>query len=194
MGLAAIVLAAGASTRMGQAKQLMMIQDEPMINRVFNLIEPLSFPIVFCVTGAHHKRICEVIPDEVGVIHNKRWSTGLGGSIQIGINHVMDRKEIDGVFLFLSDQPFILTSDLKKMVELYSANPDSCIASSYGGVPGVPAIIPRRYFSSLSKLEGSTGAKSMMTQTETNLVLFQHSRELVDIDTIEDYHSAIHFF
>ncbi|MEH0153033.1 nucleotidyltransferase family protein [Limibacter armeniacum] len=191
MGLAAIVLSAGASSRMGQAKQLLMIENKPIIQHMFDAIESIEFELVCCVLGANSEKIAPVLSDQVQLVYNEHWSLGLSESIKAGIQYVLDMQDIDGVFLFLADQPFILTKDINNMLAIHSEYPDRCVATSYGNSPGVPAILPRKYFSSLLNISGDKGAKSLLSQLSEEVVLYKHKGELIDIDTIEDYRQAL---
>ncbi len=187
MRLAAMVMAAGGSSRMGQPKQVMDINGKPMILHVLEKLTYLDLAFTGCVTGANSQLIAATLPADIRIIQNELWDRGLGTSVAQAIAYVDSIKAIDHVLIVLADQPFINNQDLQRMITLSAQFPGKCIASSYSGSPGVPVIFPRKFFKSLLHLEGDKGAKSFLTNLSmAHLHLYEHHQNLLDLDTPED--------
>ena len=157
-----------------------------MIRHVCDAISGGDFAMRCCVIGAHREAIATEIPEQFELIDNTDWALGLSQSIRAGVRHVSDHREIDAIFIFLADQPFIQANDMNRMIALYLEHPERCVATSYDAQPGVPAIFPRKYFPSLLNLSGDKGAKPFLDQLGSEIILYRH-QGIADVDTWSDY-------
>lgn len=185
--LAVLVLAAGASSRMQTPKQLLQIGDKTLLELVLAKAVT-SFP-VFCVLGANANLIQEqIINENVQFIINKNYKDGLSSSIVIGIEYLKKtHPTIDGVLILLADQPAIETEYLKQLVDLFSQNKKTIIASKYPKNFGVPAIFPNSFFDELCQLKGDSGAKDFLQSHRNNIIFSEFTSNLIDLDTKDDY-------
>jgi molybdenum cofactor cytidylyltransferase len=174
--LAAVVLAAGASKRLGRPKQLVTFDGRSLLQHAVDKCLPVCRLGVVVVTGAEREAVGETLRGEpVLVVHNSAWRDGLASSITTGIAAVpADSK---AVLLMLCDQPKLSSAELAQLVSVWS--------SRYGATFGAPAIFPRAVFPMLEALRGDRGAKSLIEQLADTILVDLPGAEL-DIDRPED--------
>lgn len=181
----AIILAAGASSRMGQPKQLLEFHCKPLILHICEQLEKVFDQRFHVVLGANS----EVIKQSLGsfqqqVVHNPDWKEGIASSIRAGLRAVP--QSASGVMIVLADQPLITTHALLKLMAAWTANPDCRVASQYESAMGVPAIFPRKDFEQLMELNGDEGAKLLLNEAK-NVTAVSMPEAAIDLDTDEDY-------
>jgi molybdenum cofactor cytidylyltransferase len=189
MPVAAIVLAAGASRRLGQPKQLLMHGGETMIDRAIRLANESGASPVMAVLGAHCELICKtaLMRDAIPII-NRAWDQGISASIQAGLAALEDSTpEIAGVLILGCDQPKLTTGHLQALLEEFGAlAPPAIVASTYQGAAGIPAVFPRKVFARLHALSGDMGARALLTQPPCRLVALPFDGGEIDIDLPDD--------
>lgn len=183
-GLAGIILAAGASTRLGRPKQLVRLQGMPLVARAVREALRTCEAGIFVVTGARHDEVSAALQHlPVTVVRNTAWQEGIGTSIREAVA-AMERS-VEAVLVMLADQPAVSERGLRTLVAAWAADPGHIAASRYDDTVGVPAIFPRDYWRLLLALRGDRGAKSVIDVSEpVNLVAMPEAA--VDIDTPED--------
>jgi molybdenum cofactor cytidylyltransferase len=181
--LAALVLAAGGSSRLGQPKQLLRLRNEPMLLRACRMASAVADGGVIVVLGAGALRLRSLLRRHrcpVTIVHNAVWTEGMAGSLRAGLAVVSRRS--DGLMINLVDQPGIESADLMRLAGLWRRSPGRPAAAYYQGRAGVPAIIPRRMFGALRAIEGDKGARHVLGR-EANLRLVEMPAAAIDIDT-----------
>ena len=189
MGIATIILAAGASTRLGQPKQLVAYHGETLLNRAIRLAQESGATPVIVVLGAHYSRISASIRPYTSLpFHNDRWRQGIGSSIHAGMRALnVCAPEVSGVLLMSCDQPRLSANHLRSLLNEFTAQPPpAIIASSYAGIDGVPAVFPRETFAALRALRGDRGARSIIAQAPCPVTAVEFDGGEVDIDSPED--------
>jgi CTP:molybdopterin cytidylyltransferase MocA len=178
MRTAAIVLAAGASTRLGEPKQLITIHGETLLARSIRIAQESGVDHVFAVLGANadalrpHAHIATIV-------ENPLWQQGMASSIRAGIAAASD---YDAVLLLPCDQPAVTPFHLA----LLMTNGETKIAaSSYAGRTGAPAHFPQRYFPELLALEGDSGARHLLQMHKQDVVEVPLENGELDLDTPE---------
>jgi CTP:molybdopterin cytidylyltransferase MocA len=162
-GLAAIVLAAGGSSRLGAPKQLLRNGTEPLIVRAVLLAARAGAEHTVVVVGAGQLRLRSTLrrhglaPD---VAANAHWQTGLASSLRTGLERV--RSTAAGAMILLVDQPRVGASDLTRLVAQWRRRPSAPAAAFYSGRAGAPAILPPRCFRAAMSLEGDVGARGLL--------------------------------
>jgi molybdenum cofactor cytidylyltransferase len=186
-----VILAAGASSRLGRPKQLLSFNDESMLQHMINEAQRTSAKHVVVVLGANASMITGKVKTthaRTSFIVNDNWSTGIASSIHTGIATATQLSpDTDGVVLMVCDQPFVKFSHLQKLVEAHRETRKPIVASHYQGAAGTPVFFNSRYYDDLLKLEGDTGAKKIIAEHKDDVFLVEFAGGEVDIDTEEDY-------
>ncbi len=183
----AVVLAAGASTRLGELKQLATLAGESLLERAVRTAREAGYAPVVVVLGSSAEQIVEQCDlSDALVVVNEHWDEGMAGSIQLGMQTVETvARDADGAVLMTCDQPTVTAEHLRALRSTGEAT-----ASAYVGRRGVPAYFPRAVFAALLALTGDSGARDLLVQA--------HSENLahgeLDIDTAEDLARARELF
>lgn len=191
MKISAIVLAAGSSSRLGRAKQLLIFKGKSLIqNCIENLFEiGIKKPII--VLGARFEKINAHLNQHFPEIHickNPVWEKGMAGSLQTGLSALA--AEYDAVLICLSDQPLIPSSHFTSMMDAFQQS-HKMIVSSYNEDVGVPAIIPKKYFEEIMNLSGKKGAKYLLRKYKEEALSITCPEAAYDVDTEEDYRRIV---
>jgi molybdenum cofactor cytidylyltransferase len=189
MSVAAILLAAGASRRLGRPKQLLLVNGETLLARNVRIARAAGVSPVFVVLGAERNRIHAAIEVSGAIaVENPHWQSGLASSICEGVAAVEARLPMsDGVLLMNCDQPRLDTPHLSALLSAFeSTGREAIAASSYAGTSGVPAVFPARFFAQLKALAGDKGARTLFAQNSDALVTVPFEGGEIDIDTPED--------
>ncbi len=190
MKIAALILAAGSSKRMGETKQLMKFGSSTLLGTVVQNVVTSSVDEVFCVLGAKASEIEKSIaPYRSSIIINQHYRNGLGTSIAKGVE-VLEHKDCQAVLIILGDQPLVGKEYLNSIVTAFHDNPSHIIATKYHHQLGVPALFPRKYFPGLLALEGDKGAKEFLKDQKDQVITLDHDR-LMDVDTPKDYQELL---
>lgn len=180
-----IILAAGASTRMGEPKQLLRIGTERLLQRVVRLALETPFRPVVVVLGANRELIEPTLKDMGTIIvFNPDWATGMGSSIASGLAHLLQYEpEIQQVLILVGDQPLLSTAVLMKLVELKREQAKPLVVSAYADTLGVPALFDRVLFPELQALHGAPGAKGLIQKYAVQAAILEFNEGALDIDT-----------
>ncbi len=182
--LALAVLAAGAATRFGAAKQLALIQNQPMLQRAIDQCCRVG-PDVFVALGAHQADIRDRLDlSSVEVIPVADWSEGISASIRAVITRL--QGNYDAVLLLAGDQPLVGTDQLAAIVDRWRAAPQQICCAQYQDTLGIPAIFPRSFFPDLVGLRGDRGAKALLQDQAAKLQVVDLAEAAVDIDCPHD--------
>lgn len=185
----AIILAAGASRRLGQPKQLLMHGGETLLQRALRFVNDAAATPVFAVLGAQHERILQSVTmrDAIPVI-NERWEQGISTSIHAGLDALEEiAPNAAGALILICDQPRLTADHLCALMDAFAAQSEAVIvASAYAGVLGIPAVFPRSVFAHLRSLSGDKGARALLVKPPCRLIEVSFSGGEVDIDQPAD--------
>ncbi|MBD2772241.1 nucleotidyltransferase family protein [Iningainema tapete] len=189
VSVGAIILAAGASTRMGTPKQLLQFQGHSFLERTVDAALASVCQPVVVVLGAYAEKIRPCIDHlPVMVVHNPHWNEGMGASIRVGVTAINATcEEIEAVVLALCDQPFVSFDLINQLVDAYYTTRKDIIACEYARTLGVPALFSRKFFPDLINLNAVAGAKQVIKQHGHEVFPLLFPAGKVDIDTPEDY-------
>ena len=184
--IGAVVLAAGGSTRLGQAKQLLTFRGETLIKRVARIAAEAGCDPIVIVAG----EIGDAIRQEVGttgarVIENANWQRGLGTSIRQGLGEIA--RSVDAVVLLTCDQPFVDRGVVADLISAQEETGKPIVASSYANTLGVPALFDRSCFKALLGLPDDSGAKKLLEEKPGDVASIAFEDGAIDIDTAEDF-------
>jgi molybdenum cofactor cytidylyltransferase len=180
-----VVLAAGASRRLGQPKQLVRLGGRPALHIVVSNAVALPGSTVSVVVGAHAGDLTHMLGrSSVSVVVNRNWEEGIAASIRAGLAAAPPACE--AVMILLGDQVAVTSDDLKRLNDAWKEEDGSIVASVYGQQVGVPAIFPRPFFSELAQLRGDQGARAILERNAYRLTRVPLPNAAVDLDTPED--------
>ncbi len=183
-----IILAAGASTRMGSPKQLLEVGGKPLILRAAEaaLASP-AWPVVI-VLGANADRIRPLLARlPVLIADNPAWPEGMASSIRAGIATLRQfSRALPGAVLALCDQPGFAAGSVSRLIEAQRATGRSIAAARYGGHLGAPVLFLRSHFAALAALTGEEGAYSLITAAGDDVAPVDMPELAADLDTPED--------
>ena len=185
MRVAAVVLAAGGSTRFGRPKQFALFQGETFISRIVAAAIQASCAPVVVVTGEHSMQIgLELSGLTVSIAVNPHWQSGLGSSIGVGVRHAINlAPDVDAALLLTCDQPFVNAAVLTQLIQLRLTTGKPIIASAYAETLGIPALFDRSCFPDLLGLKEDSGAKKIILARPYDVMSFDFPIGQIDIDT-----------
>ena len=185
----AVILAAGGSSRFGSPKQLTQFRGKTLVRRVVDVAQQAGCSPIVVVTGSNAAKVSRETTTRV--IENKNWREGIGSSIRVGVEHVIDLEpEIAAIVLLVCDQPFVDADVIRNLIALWKKTRKDIVASSYSNTLGVPALFARPVFSELQALEGGSGAKKIIFTNRERVAEFPFLQGKVDIDTLDDYENV----
>lgn len=178
--IAAVVLAAGASRRLGQPKQLVELAGEALLRRAVRQALEAGFGPVIVVLPADHAAYLPALEGlAVQVCPNLHSAEGMGASIRAGVAALPASAE--GVLLLTVDQVAVDVTLLRRLAAAFAGG-ERPVASAYEGLLGVPALFPKHAFPTLLASHGDHGAKALLA----GAVAVPFPRGGEDLDTPED--------
>ena len=184
--IAAVLLAAGASSRFGKADKLMAdLRGKPVVAHTLETIASMPFAeLVAVVRPADQAPVIHRKLERRGytILVNDRAEDGIATSIVRAVEHVMPIARCRGILICLGDMPLVPQSHYNRIC-LAAEDIRSVVASTDGFSPSPPAFIGRRHFPELLALRGDQGARALLShavQIETR------GAYLRDIDTPDD--------
>ncbi len=179
--VAAIVLAAGASRRLGSPKQLARLGTRTLLERAIDAALEAGLHPVFVVVPPGLPM--DFHPQEIVRVNNGEAASGMASSIRAGVRAMVnDGRDFTGAIVMACDQPAVTSSHLQALAR----GGDRILASAYAARKGIPAYFPAAAFKDLSALEGDTGARRLVAE-ENSIDLIAGE---LDIDTADDLAKA----
>ena len=183
-----ILLAAGASVRLGAAKQLLEYENQTLLRRSAATALQVSAEVVVTLGARSEVLRREIVNLPVKIIENKDWEQGMGGSVKIGLEKLIEADEnLKGVIIMVCDQPFVSADLLGKLIAKHKETNAPIVACEYADTLGVPTLFSARLFPELFALEPSHGAKTLIKKHREQIVSIAFPEGAFDIDTPEDY-------
>jgi molybdenum cofactor cytidylyltransferase len=185
--IGAVVLAAGASTRLGYPKQLVVHQGEPLVRRAAAAAVHAGADPVVVVLGARAGQIAPALLGlaSVTTVVHQEWQAGLASSLAIGLRALGARAACDAALVTLADQPLVDAAALGRLLGAFSAE-RRIVASSYGDTVGVPAVFAWEYVDELAHLAGDVGAGAWLRHRRSEVTCVPFDGAALDIDTPSD--------
>jgi molybdenum cofactor cytidylyltransferase len=187
--IAAVILAAGASTRMGRPKQLLPWQGRSLLRSITETAIAADCRPIIVVLGACSEQIRgEVCDLPVQVVENPEWQTGMGSSIRQGIQALLHRNTaVEAAILLLCDQPCVSQQTIQQLQSIYRLTNRAIVASAYQHTVGVPALFQAKLFPELIDLDQLEGAKTVIQRHLDGVETLDFPQGMIDIDTPDDY-------
>ena len=186
--IAAIVLAAGKSSRMGANKLLLPLDGHPLVWHTVSSACASSADVVLVVLGNEAERVAAALPQgRYRRVDNPRFADGLSTSLQAGLDALP--KNVDGALILLADMPFTASATVEALLAAARETPDQIAAMNQGGRPIPPVYWPRALFAALHDIHGDEGGRSllMLSPEAVYLVAMAQPDEALDVDAPEDY-------
>jgi CTP:molybdopterin cytidylyltransferase MocA len=181
MKIAAVILAAGASRRLGRPKQSIVLGGETLVERAVRVAMEAGLAPVIAVVRPEGDLGHSLQQFGAVVVLNDRADEGMAASIRLGVN-IAQMVKVGGAVVMTCDQVALRPEHLRALCE----EPKRVTASEYAGRKGVPAYFPATSFAELMKLEGDAGARELLRAVAA--VVDEYLA--LDVDTEEDLAKA----
>ena len=188
-----IILAAGASSRLGRPKQNLIYNEKTLLQHSIDVALASKSSIVVLVLGSNMTTINpEVSHKKLHITINDNWSEGMSSSIKCGLEKLLKLdSEISEVLLMLCDQPFVDAHLINKLIDERQKSGKRIAACSYAKTLGTPAIFYSSLFPELLSLNGSQGAKNLIKKYLEEVVSVPFPLGEIDIDTMDDFDNLL---
>lgn len=182
----AVILAAGASRRLGFNKLTLKMNGESVIRQAVLPFLSAGIGRVFIITGLQSRDIREELRGcPVDFIENKDSVSGMSTSVRVSLPFITDEE---GVFFHLGDKPFLEQEILFRMIQIYRENRKKIIVPVFNGEKGHPVLMDVGLYSEEIKfLQGDKGLREIIEKHTENVIFIKGNEgALFDIDTMED--------
>jgi molybdenum cofactor cytidylyltransferase len=182
MSIPAIILAAGASRRLGRPKQLVELGGETLLRRTA-LAALAGCAPVLAVLGSRADEVAASLAGlPVTVVLNEEWEEGMAASIRAGIRALPAGAE--AALFMVCDQIAVDGALVRRLLAVRAAHPEAVVACGYAGARGTPSLFPARCFPQLLALRGDRGARGLLAGEGVVVVPFPEGSQ--DVDCPED--------
>ena len=190
--IAFLLLAAGASNRMGQPKQLLKIKGtQTLLEHTLHTAKASNCHSVVVVLGANVLRIKKVLArgnSPITTVFNKDWEQGMGSSLRTGLQYLVEENpKIDAVIISVCDQPYLTPTIINQLIQTYREGDFPIVSSDYGVRLGVPALLDRQFFPQLLALKADEGARKIIRSNPDLVATIDFPKGAIDLDTPAAY-------
>jgi len=183
-----VLLAAGASKRLGRPKQLLTFSGNTFLQNSLKAANSSQAFTTIVVLGSDSDSMVNKVNGNTHVIINPDWQEGMASSIRNGIKSLLDEEpSADGVILMMVDQPYVDSVVLNNLIEAHKRSGKPIVACAYQNTFGPPALFHKSLFSELLQLYGDIGARSVVKQHADDVEVISFPKGEFDIDTEADY-------
>lgn len=188
-GHAAVVLAAGSSTRLGRPKQLLRRDGETLLHRMVRLARGTAPSVLVVVLPEASGLLTDAVSDlDCVQALNPDAQRGMGSSLLVAAPSV---QAFDHVLVVACDQPALEAAHLDALLDSANRSASGCAATLLLGTLGVPAVVPGAWFADLADGQGDSGFRARLRAMEPGTVGVLHAPALaLDIDTPDDLRAA----
>lgn len=192
--VAAVILAAGGSSRLGRPKQLLDWFGKTFIKQLIDLAHEAQLDPVILVTGANYEVIEQSISSETIVIaRNDAWQDGQSSSMKVGVKS-LEEHQVDSFIIFLCDQPHVPLELIDKIIDESQNDELDIVATSVAGKICPPTLFKARCSEGIMALKGDQGGRVLFKSYNTKILEWEDERLLQDSDTEEDYAKLINLY
>ena len=185
--IAAVILAAGLSSRMGANKLLAPLAGKPLLRHAVEAAAQSAAAPVIVITGRDAEPVTAALAGlDVRFVHNPDFASGLSSSLKCGIAAVP--ADCDGAIVLLGDMPGVTTLLIDRLIAAFSPEDERTICvAAHRGKRGNPVLWARRHFADILKLTGDVGARRLVADNEALVCEVEAGDDgpLADIDTAE---------
>jgi len=183
--IAGVVLAAGASSRLGSPKQLVQVHGRTLLMHAADCCARGGCARVSVVLGAALDTIVPTLTGlSIRVVANEGWREGIASSIRAGVSALPE--EVEAVVLATCDQPLLEPDVVRRLIAGFDGAPARMVACEYAGTLGVPALFGRGRFEELLELRGDSGARQLLRRNLESVVRLPWPGGAFDVDLPTD--------
>jgi len=185
--IGAVILAAGTSSRMGEAKQLLRLGEATVLNQVVNNVCGSSVDEIVIVLGHQAETIKQSIATEsLKVVVNESYRQGMGTSLRAGLSALP--SEVDAALIVLADQPFVRSATFDQIIDHYQQSNAQIVIPVYKGFRGNPVLLDRSVFPEVMALTGDIGCRAIFGNHPEGIakVPVEDIGILLDLDSKDD--------
>ena len=189
---AGIILAAGASTRFGEPKQLLRLKDKYMLEWVLDAALQSALNRVVMVLGYSHQKILQALGEKTRhakllLAINPQYKKGQSLSLNLGLSKVKD--DYPAVMFLLGDQPMLDAATINMLLERFWTDGKDICVPSYRGKRKTPVIFSRRFYTRLLGIKGDKGARQLIDENPDRALTVEIDNPIcfLDIDTQQDF-------
>ena len=189
--IAALVLAAGSSRRMGQPKLLLDLAGRPVVRHVVEALLRSSVDEVIVVVGPNASAMRAALARlPVRLIENPEHETGMASSMRVGL--AACKPDADAALIVLGDQPFQQPDLFDRLIDVYRTSGKPIVVPLYAGQRGNPVLFDRSLFGELLAQQGDQGGRAVLAAHPemVEAVAIESTDQQRDLDTWRDYESA----
>ncbi|MES9995608.1 DVU_1551 family NTP transferase [Desulfovibrio aminophilus] len=190
MRLAALILAAGLSSRMGRLKPLLALGDASLLGRAADLFRNAEVADILVVTG-HRADEVRAEAERLGLrsVHNPDFETGMFSSVLTGLRALP--PGLDGVFILPVDIPLVRPATLRRLIERLPESQTQALVPALDGEPGHPPLLRPTAVDAALAWTGAGGLREALAALEVEPVEVADAGILFDLDTPEAYAEAL---
>jgi molybdenum cofactor cytidylyltransferase len=184
-----VILAAGASARLGRPKQLLPYHQITLLQHALTAARSSAAALPVLVLGAHAAIVqAQLAGEDIPILINENWAEGMASSIRAGLHYLLQQHStLESVVLMVCDQPHAGSVVIDNLIRQYQHTGKNIVASGYGNTVGTPVLFNKKFFPALLLLQGDTGAKKLVLQNPEELTTVPFPEGAIDIDTAADY-------
>ena len=158
---AAIILAAGGSTRFGSPKQLARWRGKSFIEHVVDVALASEADPIIVVLGAEHEQCQPLLKNKpIKIVVNQRWAEGQSTSMRVGL--AVLPAEVSSTLFLLVDLPGITPDIINTIIKRYQQTHAPLVWPEFAGQRGHPVLFDRSLFTELNQISGDTGGKPVL--------------------------------
>src|SRR5277367_6100017 len=185
--IAAVILAAGTSSRMGEAKQLLRLGEITLLDQVIENVRGSRVDEIVLVLGHEAERIKQSITTKsLKVVINDFYGQGMGNSLRTGLSAVP--SGVCAALIVLADQPFVRSATFDQIIDHYRKSGRQIVIPTYKGFRGNPVLLDRSVFAEVMALSGDIGCRAIFGNHLEGIakVPVEDVGILLDLDSKED--------
>ncbi len=186
--VAAAILAAGTSSRLGAPKQLLNLDGQPVLSHTLNAIRQSHVDLILVALGHEQARI-ERRVDLGGatIVTNPDYAKGQSTSVVALVQALPE--DVDAVLFVLGDQPLVEPAVIDALIDAYRSDGAPIVQPRYAEGRGNPILIAREFFAEMLELTGDVGARPLLERHREQVTLVDVSTftRPGDIDTMDDF-------
>ena len=189
--IAAIVPAAGMSTRMGRNKLLLAFEGKALIAQAVDTLLESEVDEIIVVLGHEADKVkAELQGRQVTIVENPNYGQGMSTSIRVGLGAVSSRAR--AIMIYLADQPLLEPDDVNRLIRAFAEAREhnkSIVVPFFRGKRGNPVILDASYKEAILEVVGEVGCKRVIKRNPDKVLVVEMETDHVirDVDKVEDY-------